>query len=255
MSTTDKWCGCKQRAHLILFSFFIVGLFAKYLIFIKDGAISRDGARIIYDSLIWNQTGNFSAIVDNFKFYHTPPLYHFILKQFIYLTIDPFLGGISINIFFGNMLIITTFMIFKNLFRKNSIALFSAFLTLIHPTINQLSVEIQRDIPYLFLSSLVILLFVKAWITQKTQFWLLSGGLIGLTFLIRYEILELVPIGIILICFSTAKSKSQLFKVAVIELMFIACIITIFCVFIHIMNITHEIKQIYIDFLFPRIAI
>lgn len=252
MNYLYKQCGYNRKVYFILLSFFVIGLLLKYFIFIKDGAISRDGAKIIIDSQIWNQTGDFSAIVDNFKFYHTPPLYHFLIKQFSALNIDPFLGGLSINILLGNLLIITTFFISKALLGMNSVSLFSAFLTMIHPTVNQLSLEIQRDIPYLFFTSLTFLLFIKGWKTKKILFWGLSGSLIGVNLLIRYESLELAPIGVILIFCSYLKQKLIIYKIATDELLFISSIIMALCLGLYIMGIFDKIRIIYFDFLLPR---
>ncbi|MBE6372431.1 MAG: glycosyltransferase family 39 protein [Lentisphaerae bacterium] len=189
---------------LICITFVSLGL--KLLAYKIDPSISRDAALYLHMAKIWNETGQYAGLI---KEYHggtwIPPLLVFLIKVFMQSGLSAETAGLAVNIGLGSLIPLIGYGIVCESIGSRKCALITALLLAVHPGITDLSVEIQRDVPYLFFSGCVAWLALAGLRRKKCSLWCGAGIFLSLSLLTRYETLELFPMMImILLIFSVA---------------------------------------------------
>ena len=131
---------------ILLFS---LGL--KLLLLLSEPGISRDGVTYVRLVRTWFESGTLP---------HDPqwmerswlPLYPFVMKLLMSAGLSAETAGRAVNIVLGTFLPLIGFGMALEVTKKRKIALSAALLLAVLPSLNHLSVEIQRDMMYLFLS-------------------------------------------------------------------------------------------------------
>ena len=188
-----------------------------------DPVVSRDGSLYVNIAQAWHDAGNFTDI-PVFRDYLLPPMYFYLMKCLIHCGIPAETAGVSLSLFFGSLVPLIAYGIAWKVTRRKDIAICSALLIAVNPSINELSIEVQRDMMYLFFAGLTIL-FITAWIhRQKCIFLLGTGFLCACGILTRFEMIEFFLITPFVFAFLYIKKycswKNALFSFGVFVLSF-----------------------------------
>ena len=178
-----------------------LSLFLKILAFCVDPVVGSDGSFYCLMAQTWYKTGSYQAMLQEFSGTGwIPPGFLWCLKSLLELGLPVAASGVGLNIFFGISLVPVGYGLAWEITRNKKIALITAAFLAVHPQINDLSVEITRDMSYFCLQG-VVLWSALAGIRRKSLWYFcLSGFLSGINFLVRYESVECIPlIGIVLL--------------------------------------------------------
>lgn len=182
----------------ILLASFILKLLCWYL----DPIVSRDGCLYIRLAQIWYDTGNFKDIL---RVHETgiPPMFLYLMKCLMELGLSAENAGVWLNLILGTFTPLLAYGMAYEVTQRKDIAVCSAVLIACNPSMNEFSVEIQRDMIYLFLIGLVLWLLAAGIRRKCWSFWAWSGLTAGCSMLVRYETLEMliiVPVILIQLC-------------------------------------------------------
>lgn len=238
-----------RTIYLLLFLVvFFVGLLIKLFLWSQTNYLSRDS--VLYLDLIekWYNAGwrYNKAVLPELEF---PPLYFYLTQTLMRVGISATHAGLMINMILGSTIPILAFYIAKEITNSTKISLACLLVILFHPTLNKFSIETLRDIGYLFLSCLVILMLLKSSSSTKNLFPVCAGLFMGLSLLFRFEALELLPIGAFLI-FIRRKGFPFFYKKMVLILFLTA--ICFICISVLMGFSFSDIKQLYIDIYLHR---
>ena len=171
---------------ILLFS---LGL--KLLILLSEPGISRDG--IAYVRLVQTWSGSGTIPLDPVWMERSwLPLYPFVMKILMSTGLSAETAGRAVSIVLGTFLPLIGFGMALEVTKKRKIALSAAFLLAVLPSLNHLSVEIQRDIIYLFLSGCSCWAMLAGMRRGKPYLWGLAGIFCAGAALTRYETAELL---------------------------------------------------------------
>ena len=121
-------------------------------------------------------------------------------------------GGIIINMIIGLLLIVLTMMVTNKYFKTKGLALIAGTLVATHPTLVQISCCFLRENTYLLFFSLSLVFILHYWDSKHLIDLLLVGIIGALSFMCRFEGLEIVLIVYVLIIFLLFIKKLVLFK-------------------------------------------
>ena len=179
-----KWC---------LVALFGVSLACKLLAWYMEPAVGRDASLYLFEIQQWYDTGTYPIS-------WIPPMLYVLVRGVMFCGFGVEAAGLIVNIGMGSAIVFICYGIAFEATQDKRIALISALFATFHPGINDLSIEIQRDIPYLFLSGIAVWCAVAAFKRKKWYLWSGAGAALALSFLTRYETTEfllLFPIIII----------------------------------------------------------
>ena len=94
----------------------------------------------------------------------------------------------------GILMPLVSFFIARELCSDRRIALAAALLTAVNPSIIDMAVQVQRDVPYLFAVGWTIYLLIAAIRRNNWYWWCGAGATFAVAFLIRYETSEFLPL-------------------------------------------------------------
>ena len=181
-----------------------INFFLKLFSFFLDPVISRDGSSYIRFSQIWFDTGSFQLASNEFRGVHLPPLPLYLIKSLMHLFGLPAeVFGVSLNLILGTFTPLIAYKIAYEVTHTKNIALGSAFLLAVNPSMNAFAHEVQRDMIYLFFIGLLLWLIIAGIRRQKGEYWLFGGIACSCAILTRFETLEflgLVPLVLFLQC-------------------------------------------------------
>ena len=189
----------KHPAGCLVFLFFL-SLGLKILAYTAGPLLSRDAALYCLMAQKWYETGSYQEMLRDFPGTGwIPPGFLWCLKSLMTTGLSVQTAGLLFNIFCGLLLIPIGYGLAWEIFRNKKLALITAAFFAVLPSVNQLSIEIIRDISGLCLIGAVLWLALAGIRRKNWIFWSFSALLAGINFLFRYESLECVPIiGIIL---------------------------------------------------------
>ena len=162
-----------------------VSLFCKLLAWYMEPAVGRDASLYLLTAQQWYDSGEYPV------FWVPPGLFVFI-RAFMLCGFSAETAGLIVNIGLGSAIVFICYGIAWESTRDKKIALFSALFATFHPGINDLSIEIQRDIPYLFFAGVAVWCAIAAFKRKKWYLWSLAGAALALSFVTRYETAEFV---------------------------------------------------------------
>ena len=184
-------------AGILLLSFLL-----KLLCWHWDPTVSRDGCLYIHISRIWYETGSFQGVIDAWKGFWLPPLFLYLIKSLMYTGLSAELAGVWLNLTLGTFTPLLVYGIAYETTQRKDISLCSALVAAVIPSMNALSIEVQRDMIYLFFAGLTLWLLTAGVRRQKWYFWCCAGFSCSCAFLTRFETLEflvIVPLSLLLL--------------------------------------------------------
>lgn len=210
-----------NKEKLGLLVVFIVGIAIKLTLWNRTPYLSRDS--VLYLSQINDLTNKEVSIYYVQSFFRTPFYLH-IVKEISSYGFSPLHSALIINIILGSLLPIVIYFISRELFEDRKIAIASCILTLFHPKTNLLSIEVQRDIGYLFFCCLFIL-FLLQYFRNQTAIKLAAASLcLNLTLFLRIEGFELYPIVALIFILYSIINKSAKYLTDLTLFAFFSCI-------------------------------
>lgn len=184
-------------AGILLLSFLL-----KLLCWHWDPTVSRDGSLYIHLSQIWYETGSFQGVNDSLTGIWLPPLFLYLIKSLMYMGLSAELAGVWLNLTLGTFTPLLVYGIAYETTQKKNVSVCAALLIAVNPSMNALSVEVQRDMIYLFFAGLTLWLLTAGVRRQKWYFWFFSGFPASCAILTRFETLEflvIVPLSLFLL--------------------------------------------------------
>lgn len=176
------------RMILAVFALTVFALLLRIVYHYLEPSLSRDS--ITYLNLLnrWQESGNYSdAFCGNLN--RLPPLAFFLPRILMALGFSADIAGLSINIVLGTLLVPLIYCLTRIL-SSPAVALTAAALMSCHPVAIDLSIQIQRDIPYLFFCGLFAVFFLKGLQISSYFRWGACGVFFIMAALTRYEALE-----------------------------------------------------------------
>ena len=195
---------------------------------------------------IWEETGSYAELLLTVP--HSdriPPLLPFLIKSIAANAgVSAETAGLAINIVLGSLVSLVGFGIAFETTKNKKIAIITALFLAVHPSINDLSKEIQRDAPYLFFSGCAIWFAAIGLLRKKNLFWCWTGVALAFAFLLRYETAEfLLLIPAIVFAFSLGRRISWKQAVLYVSTLFV-CTGIVFCSMLLLMG-TQEVFTSY----------
>jgi 4-amino-4-deoxy-L-arabinose transferase-like glycosyltransferase len=116
-----------------------------------------------------------------------------------------------------------------NIIKKRSISLLAALLIALHPKVNIVSIDFQRDVFYLFFFGLFLLCIIKSVNWGRIEYFIGTGLVMSLCIISRAESLELIIIAAVSSVLVAIK-KQTFFKAIVMFLLI--NIVSIICIYL-----------------------
>lgn len=190
--------GCVKHPAWCLAALFVLSLGLKVAVWCCDPMIGRDAASYLHTTKEWAETGVMPQS-------WIPPMLFCLIRIGMFFGLDPEMAGVSINLLLGALITPVGCGIAYEITRNKKIALITAVFLLLHPGINALSHEVQRDVPYLFFAGMTTWTAAAGLKRKKYALWAVSGAFAALAFMTRYETAELFPLvfAALLVCAAT----------------------------------------------------
>lgn len=176
-----------------------------------DPALGRDSVNYIGIIQLWHETGSIDGVLKIHPDFWFPPLSMFCGKILVDCGFSAESAAVGLNIFFACFLPLIAFGIAREITQNKNIALCSAILLSFNPTVIDLAVEAQRDMPYLFFCGLLLFFSSCAIRRDRWYWWGAAGAAFAPSFLLRHETLEMLPVfGIYLLVMLIIKKGERL---------------------------------------------
>lgn len=175
----------------------LLALVLRLLAWWFEPTISRDGLLYIQLAQAWYETGNCTPAVSSMF----PLLPIYMIKMIMYSGLPVETAGLLLTISCGTLQPLVMYGIAKEVTRQEKLALASALLVAVSPTMIGLSIEIQRDICYLLFCGLQIYFIIRGIRKKSLLCFGLSGIMLGFSISSRYEAAEMFPIVIFALLF------------------------------------------------------
>ena len=222
----------KYSDTIILYCIFLFGILVKLVLLICEPTLSRDSTLYLNLAEIWYDTDSYQAMINASEISWLPLLPIVIYKYSMCYNSEALC--IAVNIFLGSLIPFLGYKIALELFRKRNIAFVTAILLEFNPKINSISIEVQRDIFYLFFFGL-FLLFLILTLKRKRCFYIIICSIISsCSLLTRFEGVELILIFVISIAFMFVTKRTTMrkaFSLVVIYLVSIIASLSLLSVF------------------------
>lgn len=175
-----------------LLALWLVSLAFKLLAWHMEPGVGRDASLYLIEIQKWHDTGVYPMS-------WIPPMLYALVRGVMFFGIGVEAAGSIVNIGMGSAVVFICYGIAFEATQDKRIALLSALFAAFHPGINDLSIEIQRDIPYLFFSGIAVWCAIAAFKRKKWYLWSSAGAVLALSFLTRYETAEFILLFPVLI--------------------------------------------------------
>ena len=180
----------------------LISFLLKLLCWHMDPIVSRDGSLYIYLSQIWYETGSFQGVIDAWNGFWLLPFPLYLIKSIMYTGLSAELAGVWLNLILGTFTPLLVYEIAYETVQRKDTAVCSALLAAVNPSMNALSVEVQRDMIYLFFAGLTLWMLAAGVRRKKWYFWVSAGLACTCAALTRFETVELlviVPLSLLLL--------------------------------------------------------
>lgn len=145
----------------------------------------------------WHNNGSYYIMLEKFPIVKWIPfLMIWLMKLLMIFGISGETAGISLAITMGSLMPLISYAIAIVICERKEIALGVALLTALHPNLIEMSIQILREIPYLFFTGIAIWSMLSAIKYHKWWYWGLGGIMLAMAALTRYESLELLLLGL-----------------------------------------------------------
>lgn len=190
----DAFSERRRESMYILAGILLFGLLLRILGWFLEPTVSRDG--ILYLNLIqvWHEGDSFEAVMHYWKQFWIPPFPLYLMKIIMGLGFSAEVAGVGLNVILGSSLPAIMYGIAIMTCNNRWIAIASALLCAVNPSLIDLSIEPQRDTIYLFFCGLLIYALLSGIRCGKWCCWSAAGIFFSVSYLTRYETLEFIPI-------------------------------------------------------------
>ena len=196
-----------KNSFFILLLIFIFSLLLKIFFFSLEPLVSTDGCLYVAIIQKWHELGSYEAAIQCFPGTGwLPPLPVWLIKSFMVFGVPATTAGFVWAFGLGAALAVVAFGIAYEVTQNKKIAVAAALLFALHPSVNEIGAEIQRDIFYLFFAGCSIWSVCAAIRRKKWFLWAAAAIPCAASALSRFETLELFPL-VILILFLLAVMK------------------------------------------------
>ena len=186
----------RSRINLLLFFVFLGGITIRLFVWDASPYLSRDS--IFYleqiNRLYHDAESNFNSLETPY-----PPMLFYMTKTIMKAGASGLYAGLSINIIMGALIPVISFFLSKEFLGSKVISAISTLIVFFHPSLIRLSLEIQRDIGYIFISTVLLLFLIRGIKRALIRYWILTGFFFVISIMFRAESFEFLPI---IICFS-----------------------------------------------------
>ncbi|MBO7328860.1 MAG: glycosyltransferase family 39 protein [Lentisphaeria bacterium] len=232
------------KDYLILAGILLLGAVLCLLQRFMESQMGRDSAYYLTLVSHW-QSGGFQGVVDFIGIFWFPPLHLFLIVFLANAGLSPESAAIFIGISCAILMPLISFFIARELFHDRRISLVAALLTAINPSIIEMSVQTQRDVPYLFAAGWCIYFIVVAIHRNKWFWWCAAGGCFGVSMLIRYETAEFLPLLGIYFIVALFKKQQKWYSLIRNLVLFAICGITSMIILLYSSGTLHYMAGAY----------
>lgn len=184
----------RKKEMILLSGILLLGASLIFLQRFMEAEMSRDSAYYLLLAEKWHIAG-FEEVVEHLSgSFWFPPLHLYLVVVLTYTGISAETAALTIGMGCGILMPLISFAAARELFHDSRISLTAALLTAINPSIIEMSVQAQRDVPYLFAAGWCIFFIIAAIKRNKWYWWCFAGIPLAVSFLIRYETLEFLPL-------------------------------------------------------------
>lgn len=230
-----------------LVALFAMGILLKLLILRHTPFVSRDSSfyllqiKDLYEMGVHDYYQNCPE-----SNYPHPPMLFFLTLGFIHLGMDELHAGLTVNILLGSLLPVAVYFLAVEATGRKSVGMLGAVFLMLHPRLNELSVQVQRDIGYLFFSALVMWMMCCGVKRKKEFYWIGSGIFLSYAILFRAEALEFLPIALIVVLVMLLKKEIKLRQASCCFACFVLSLMLSFTVFTMSAGLTyHDVENTY----------
>lgn len=174
---------------ILLLSFLL-----KLLCWGLEPTVSKDGCFYIRIAQLWYEIGDFPTLYKTTGYIWFPPLPSYLMKTLMRLGFSAEEVGVALNLALGTFTPLIFYAIALEVTQRKDIAISSALLAAVNPTLCQLASQVQRDMVYLFFIGLTLWLLAAGVRRQERKFWCGAGLACGCAILARFESLEFLVI-------------------------------------------------------------
>ena len=160
--------------------------------FYLEPVISRDGVVYLGIAQEWHEHGN-GQYIERWAF--IPPFALYLMKLLMDCGLSAPAAGIGINIVLRSLLPVIAYLMAWEVLRDKRIAIAAALLMTFNPSINDLAIDPQRDIIYLFFCGIMIWCLLGAMKRSKWYWAAASGAFLAPALLTRHEALEMLLVA------------------------------------------------------------
>lgn len=196
----------KYSSAFLLILITLFSLLLKWFFWRLEPVVSTDGCLYLFLVREWYETGSYEAMVHLPNSDVLPPLPLFLIKSLMFFGMSAETAGLCWAFGLGAALSVIAYGIAYEVTQNKKIAVAAALLFALHPSVNELGTEIQRDIFYLFFAGCSIWFACIAIRRKKWYWWVVAAIPCGASLLCRFETFELLPL-VIFILFLLAVMK------------------------------------------------
>ena len=227
----------KYRTAGLLGGIILLSLFLHLISWFLEPAISRDGIFYLELVQVWHEQGDFQGVLTEWPQFWLPPFPLYLMKLLTDCGFSVEAAGVGLNIAMGCCMPLIVYGIAMEITRERKIALCSALLMALNPSMIELAIEVQRDMIYLFFCGLLIYFLACGIRRQKWFYWVFAGVFFACSFLTRYETLEFVPLIAFYFLFLLIAKYMSWKKVLLNGTVFLVSMAAVFFLLIHIMGV------------------
>lgn len=200
----------KRHLTIIVLAFAVLLMLGLCLFFrIMEPVLGRDSVLYIDLARVWHETGSIDGAIAYWPRFWFPPLSLYLGTLLMKCGLSPEWAMVGMNLVMGCCLPLIIYGLAKVVTESERIALCSAVLIAVNPSVIRLALEAQRDMPYMFFCGLSWLFVCLGIRHEKVRNWLVAGILFSFSLLIRYETLEFVPVFGIYFIYRLIREKEK----------------------------------------------
>lgn len=223
----------EKRDFLILAGVVLLAAVLILLHRVWEPEMGRDSSLYLLMIEQWS-CGGFDQVLKVWPNYWIPPLLLYTATVLTHCGLSPETAALTVCMSCGILLPLVSFAIAQEIFKDKRISFAAALLTALNPSVIDMSIQVQRDVPYLFSAGWCIFFIIAAIKRQKWFWWCIAGIVFSAASLIRLETFEFLPLlgvyFVIVLCKKQQKWHQCLRNLAVFGISAVAGFALLLCV-------------------------
>lgn len=201
----EQLLGCLRKIPVkyCLGGILVISFLLKLLRWYWEPTVSRDGCFYLRLIQTWYDSGGIQEVLKAFSDMWVPPLPLYLIKRLMSLGLSAEAAGVGLNIILGTFTPLWIYGIAWEVTQKRKVAFCAALLAAVNPSLNMLSIQVQRDMIYLSLIGVALWLIIAGIRREKWWLWFCAGILCGCAMHTRFETLEfiaIIPAALFFLC-------------------------------------------------------